>query len=488
MTSINAGGAFYRVQNELSHNADRLSQNMQRLASGKQNIAPGDRTGTSSIAYAMKAESASLKIGMTNGTEALQSIEMITNDLAMMNDIVVRLEEIHALGSNAYNTTQDTAALTHEAKNLLTEMTQIAANATWKGNNIIKATAADITKNTMDFGRNTSSIDIVIDAFEIPEVALGFNTIGDDIYDQINVAGASSAAGTAYAKLTTPPQNVATYDVTFAHSPETGATSDGTITTPKTVRALNIDGAVFHEHLLETNMTKTLTADTDGLSTVTGTAVVFGQKLKFDGILQTKQPNGVAKLTDPALITIQSNGTETTATGIFTVVGTDIYDKAITENIALTTKDTAVSSINYYKTITSITKAVGSGTELASTSVGTAIQVGISTSGLNGPRELAGSDIGSGSAEAALALASLKTVVDTMNINAGTLYNKVSASVSHMGSLNAGYQLDVSSKMDVDFAGETALLAKGQILAQAGTAMLAQANAQQQSVLALLQS
>ena len=101
---------------------------------------------------------------------------------------------------------------------------------------------------------------------------------------------------------------------------------------------------------------------------------------------------------------------------------------------------------------------------------------------------MAGSDIGSGSAEAALALASLKTVVDTMNINAGTLYNKVSASVSHMGSLNAGYQLDVSSKMDVDFAGETALLAKGQILAQAGTAMLAQANAQQQSVLALLQS
>jgi flagellin-like hook-associated protein FlgL len=111
MTSINAGGAFYRVQNELSHNADRLSQNMQRLASGKQNIAPGDRTGTTAVAYAMKAESASLKIGMTNGTEALQSLEMVTNDLALMNDIVVRLEELHALGSNAYNTAHSTAAL-----------------------------------------------------------------------------------------------------------------------------------------------------------------------------------------------------------------------------------------------------------------------------------------------------------------------------------------------------------------------------------------
>ena len=46
--------------------------------------------------------------------------------------------------------------------------------------------------------------------------------------------------------------------------------------------------------------------------------------------------------------------------------------------------------------------------------------------------------------------------------------------MSHLGSLNAGYALDVASKMDVDFAGETTELAKGQILAQAGTAMLAQ--------------
>jgi flagellin len=116
------------------------------------------------------------------------------------------------------------------------------------------------------------------------------------------------------------------------------------------------------------------------------------------------------------------------------------------------------------------------------------IQVGITTSGVFGPKELAGSDIGSGTPEAALALIELKLIVDNMNIDAGTLFNKVSNVMSHMGSLNAGYQLDVASKMDVDFAGETAELAKGQILAQAGTAMLAQANAQQQGMLALLQS
>ena len=116
------------------------------------------------------------------------------------------------------------------------------------------------------------------------------------------------------------------------------------------------------------------------------------------------------------------------------------------------------------------------------------ITAGLGNKTAGGPVELAGSDIGSGSAEAALALLTLKSTVDTMNLTAGNLYNKVSNIMSHMGSLDAGYQLDFASKMDVNFAGETTELAKGQILAQAGTAMLAQANAQGQGMLALLQT
>ena len=212
MTSINAGGAFYRVQNELTQNSERLSQNMQRLASGKQNIAPGDRTGTSAIAYAMKAESASLKIGMTNGTEALQSIEMVTNDLALMNDIVVRLEELHALGSNAYNTTEDKLALTSEATSLLAEMSRISSSAQWKGNDIIKQSSTDTTKNTMNFGRNTDSVDLTLNAFKIPEIALGFNNSTDDIFFDIDISAGStgSTIGSSYAAH--PSLNPATLD------------------------------------------------------------------------------------------------------------------------------------------------------------------------------------------------------------------------------------------------------------------------------------
>ena len=566
MTSINAGGAFYRVQNEMANNSDRLSQSMQRLASGKQNIAPGDRTSSTAVAFAMKAESASLKVGMMNGTEALQSIEMVTNDLSQLNDIVVRLEEIHSLGTNAFVTTQDRSALTAEANNLLAEMTRISGDAKWKGNAIIKTDATDTTTNTMSFGRNTATIDIVLDEFKIPEVALGFNTVGDSIYGDIDISTGTNATGTAYSSLTTTPQAVAARTVADTKAGD------------KVVQSkLEINGAVFYEHLTKLGQDKFIkagTADSDGASltrtpnaedpdrfvtaikatlnqsltviasqdnnvarqlqltavgdsstasfTVTGTdangktisevmdglgasgaslstnlyksvtsivhsgvalgtgiTVAFGtedtakSQLTLDG---ASSKLGTVTNAAPRQVTIKSAGNDTGTA--FTVIGTDINGTALSENVTGANNGTATSTA-FFKTITSI---------IGANAPAGAIEIGIGASIGSGPVELAGSDIGSGSAEAALALLELKTVVDNMNINAGTLFNKVSNTMSHMGSLNAGYQLDLASKMDVDFAGETAELAKGQILAQAGTAMLAQANAQRQGMLALLQS
>ena len=333
MTSINAGGAFYRVQNSLNQNSENVSKSMQRLASGLQNIAPGDRTASSAVAWGMKAEAASLKIGIQNGTEAMQAVEMLNNDIQAMNDIVVRLEELHALGTNGFNTTTDTAALTSEANKLMTEIGRIADDAKWKGNAI-----ADGSGKTVGFGRNGGSLSINVADLVVPFMPVGFNSPTDDVF---------AASGSAATKITdaTPGASV----VAAVTDTTGGKTAHGEIA---------IGGALYRAHL-----------------------------------------------NTPAA------------------------------EVALT-----------------------------------------------------GADVSGGSAEAAHALHELKENVDTMSVTAGALYNQVSNVMSHLGSLNAGYALDVASKMDVDFAGETTELAKGQILAQAGTAMLAQANAQGQGMLALIQS
>ena len=338
MTSINAGGAFYRVQNSLNQNSENVSKSMQRLASGMQNIAPGDRTASSAVAWGMKAEAASLKIGIQNGTEAMQAVEMLNNDIQAMNDIVVRLEELHALGTNGFNTTTDTAALTSEANKLITEIARIADDAKWKGNAI-----ADGTGKTVGFGRNGGSLSINVDDLVIPNMPVGFNVAGDSIFSG-------------------------------------GAAADGKVT--------GTGGSTI----------AAVTEDPDGASQGAAHAAVLA--------------------------------------------GGALYQTHV------------------YKTATSRYAEV----------------------------LMTGADVSGGSPEAAYALLELKENVDTMSVTAGALYNQVSNVMSHLGSLNAGYALDVASKMDVDFAGETTELAKGQILAQAGTAMLAQANAQGQGMLALIQS
>jgi flagellin len=89
---------------------------------------------------------------------------------------------------------------------------------------------------------------------------------------------------------------------------------------------------------------------------------------------------------------------------------------------------------------------------------------------------------------ASTALAVDKKAVDTLRLKAATQYNMVSWHSLHAANHLSAAKIEIGNYRDVDFAAETSELAKNQILAQAGTAMLAQANAQGQGVLALLQT
>jgi flagellin len=86
------------------------------------------------------------------------------------------------------------------------------------------------------------------------------------------------------------------------------------------------------------------------------------------------------------------------------------------------------------------------------------------------------------------ALKADKLAVDTLRLDAASRYNMAAWHAMHASNHLAATKIEVGSYRDVDFAAETSELAKNQIIAQAGTAMLAQANAQGQGVLALLQT
>jgi flagellin len=77
--------------------------------------------------------------------------------------------------------------------------------------------------------------------------------------------------------------------------------------------------------------------------------------------------------------------------------------------------------------------------------------------------------------------------VNTQRAELGAISNRLDSTVSNLTNISANLQAGRGRIEDADFAAETTSLAKSQILQQASTAMLAQANASKQNVLSLLQ-
>ena len=77
--------------------------------------------------------------------------------------------------------------------------------------------------------------------------------------------------------------------------------------------------------------------------------------------------------------------------------------------------------------------------------------------------------------------------INTARVQAGSQYAALESAIGYTTDLTAQYELGFNTVNDVNFSMETAHLAKNQILQQAATAMLAQANQGQQSLLQLIQ-
>ena len=82
---------------------------------------------------------------------------------------------------------------------------------------------------------------------------------------------------------------------------------------------------------------------------------------------------------------------------------------------------------------------------------------------------------------------SIQALIARARVEAGSQYAALESAVSYTTDLTAQYELGYNTVHDVNFSAETAHLAKNQILQQAATAMLAQANSGQQGLLQLIQ-
>jgi flagellin len=92
-------------------------------------------------------------------------------------------------------------------------------------------------------------------------------------------------------------------------------------------------------------------------------------------------------------------------------------------------------------------------------------------------------------AAATTAIAAIDTAIETVSTqraSLGAYSNRLGSTMSNLDQINVNLSASKGRIADADFAAETGNLAKNQILQQAATAMIAQANASKSSILALV--
>jgi flagellin len=212
---------------------------------------------------------------------------------------------------------------------------------------------------------------------------------------------------------------------------------------------------------------------------VTGGANAAATKLLVNAAINAKtSETGVSAAADGSLTIASGDGRGITVEGVaaeLTKLGYSASSTTATSSLKLTTTGSAGIVI---------AGTVG----LAATGLTAATTATIATSSSNAGAGVAAVDLTTAQ-NSQDALATLDLAIDQITnsrASMGAYQNRLTASISNLETTSMNLSASRSRILDTDYAKETTNLAKSQIIQQAATAMLAQANQSGQSVLALL--
>lgn len=201
------------------------------------------------------------------------------------------------------------------------------------------------------------------------------------------------------------------------------------------------------------------------------------------GVTASIDENGELQLSSSAAITIEvgnSNGLSTAnALGIsFDDSDTDgsLADDTVVikPRIALDSEDDAPITIELTTNGATATGLKELNTDLSSTVSGSSLSsISIATA--------------AGAQEAIDSIDNALETISDIRSGLGAVSNRLDFTINNLSSISENTSAALSRIEDADYAAESASLSRAQVLQQAGTAMLAQANAQPQQVLTLLQ-
>ena len=459
---INTNISSLNAQRNLTTSQSSLATSLQRLSSGLRiNSAKDDAAGLA-ISQRFTSQIKGLDQAARNANDGISLAQTAEGALGQVGDSLQRIRELAVQSANATNSSSDRAALQQEVSQLVSEISRIGDTTSFNG---LKILDGSYTNQQYQIGANAGET-IKVSVADSRASQLGASTltsaagvVSTATYTSANAA-ALSIQGTAIVNTVGTPSGLV--DAINAKSTTTGVTA---------ARAT----------------TNTLTSGTFG--TLAGGAAVLtinGTDINL-GTSVTSADLAVAEINKSSTQTGVTASNDGTGKVVFSSAnGADFTIKTDTAGAAAFVSGVTATAQTFQAGITLSAKV---GTTIAATgTVATALTLTAATNAVAKDYKVSSIDIStvSGANDALAAADAALTQVSSTRAQLGAVQNRFTAVVANLSTASENFSASRSRILDTDFAAETANLTRGQILQQAGTAMLAQANSLPNGVLALL--
>ncbi|MCP4875974.1 MAG: flagellin [Gammaproteobacteria bacterium] len=449
---INTNIASLTAQRNLNGSQSSLATSLQRLSSGLRiNSAKDDAAGLA-ISERFTTQIRGLNQAIRNANDGVSFAQTAEGALSTTGGALQRIRELAVQSINDTNSSSDRQALNNEVSQLIAEVNRISNSTQFNGQNILDGTLATLT---FQVGANQSQT-IQVDGVDSRTSQLG-----------ARVSTSASFTDTQVAALTTVTLNGNAIDLSAA------------TTTQDVVTSINAVAATTGIEALKATTTSTAAA---------GLAITTSGVVSINSVAVTVT-NGDATSTASAInaVSTQTGVTAAINTGAIVLSNSDGSD--IVVDNAGTGQLGAVATTETFQAGVTLAGAVAEGAFTATGGVGLDVEGALLGAATQADRTLTGVDVlnGTNANDALLTLDFALQQVSGLRATLGAVQSRFESTISNLSVTSENLAAARSRIRDADFAAETAELTRSQILQQAGIAILSQANAQPQNVLALLQ-
>ena len=468
MANIGATTAFYKVETALTRANSEVSKSMERLATGKANANAGDRSSYVAMADTFRLDFVGTKAGRKGASVVMGYLETGMRVLDSASALLSRLQELAVLGANDTNTTADHEAINLEAEAIADEFNRLMTTSTYKGRDIYNTTAGGLyvsmggRDQEMTFG--IGKIDYTA-LYGTERTILAATTTPA-------VDGPNKGAKFHLAHLPSDASVTKDYGKSTATKDTAGS---AVLATGKSYVVSSLDRSATGA--ISTDVSLTTAADTDASRISAGGTQADGST--FTGAGQSLSVGYVVKMTGNVTFTdAKYQFREVVADSTAFKVGHEYEVMSMGDSDGVVA--TNHSDAKALKEATSIAANFIKGQKFTVNSDVTAADLARLNALTQKMTFRMTTDALTKDIEA------IQGLVNTARVQAGSQYAAIESAVDYTTDLTAQYELGYNTVNDVNFSMETAHLAKNQILQQAATAMLAQANSGQQGLLQLI--